>query len=171
MAFCSALLIGKPQIRRKYDLFIPQQVVISMKLSTRGRYGTRLMIELAKNYGKGPLSMSAISKNQNIPIKYLEQLIIPLKKAKFINSVRGPKGGHMLSKSPAKINVWEVLTLLESKLYLVDCLNDKASCENSADCPIRPIWGKAFRAMTKLFEETTLEDILEYPEKYQEGEI
>jgi Rrf2 family protein len=68
-----------------------------MKLSTRGRYGTRLMLELAKNYGKGPISMSDISRNLDIPIKYLEQLIIPLKKADLINSVRGPKGGHMLA--------------------------------------------------------------------------
>ena len=86
-----------------------------MKLSTRGRYGTRLMLELAKQYGKGPISMSDISKNQKIPIKYLEQLIIPLKKAKLITSVRGPKGGHMLAKAPQEINLWEILLRLESK--------------------------------------------------------
>jgi len=73
------------------------------------------MLELAKNYGKGPLSMSEISSNQNIPIKYLEQLIIPLKKAKLVTSVRGSKGGHMLSRSPKKINVWDVLNLLETR--------------------------------------------------------
>ena len=86
-----------------------------MKLSTRGRYGVRLMVELAEHYGEGPTSTSAISKNQHIPLKYLEQLIIPLKKAKLIKSVRGPKGGHMLSKSPRDISVLEILNLLESK--------------------------------------------------------
>ncbi len=131
-----------------------------MKLSTRGRYGTRLMLELAKSYGKGPLSMSNISKSQDIPIKYLEQLIIPLKKAKLINSVRGPKGVHILSKSPDNINVWDVLTLLEHKFYFVDCLNEENLCENSTSCPIRPIWGKAFEAMMSLFKETSLKDVL-----------
>lgn len=138
-----------------------------MKLSTRGRYGTRLMLELAKNYGEGPISMSDISRNQNIPIKYLEQLIIPLKKAKLINSVRGPKGGHLLSKAPDKINVWDILNLLETKLSFVDCLTDKSLCENSSDCPIRPVWGKAFRSMVKYFKETSLKDVLSSSESLQ----
>ena len=131
-----------------------------MKLSTRGRYGTRLMLELAKNYGKGPISMSDISRNLDIPIKYLEQLIIPLKKAALINSVRGPKGGHMLAKSPEQINIWNVLTLLETKFSFVDCLTDQGACESAATCPVRPIWGKAFQGMTKLFRETSLRDVL-----------
>ena len=131
-----------------------------MKLSTRGRYGTRLMLELAKNYGKGPISMSDISRNLDIPIKYLEQLIIPLKKADLINSVRGPKGGHMLAKAPNEINLWNVLTLLETKFSFVDCLTDQNACDSTANCPIRPIWGKAFQGMTKLFKETSLKDVL-----------
>ena len=131
-----------------------------MKLSTRGRYGTRLMLELAKNYGKGPISMSDISRNLDIPIKYLEQLIIPLKKADLINSVRGPKGGHMLAKAPNEINLWNVLTLLETKFSFVDCLTDQNACDSTANCPIRPIWGKAFQGMTKLFKETSLQDVL-----------
>jgi len=132
-----------------------------MKLSTRGRYGTRLMLELANNYGKGPVSMSTISKRQNIPIKYLEQLIIPLKKAKLVKSIRGPKGGHMLSKHPNKINIWDILTLLESKYFLVDCLGNKNLCENSPNCPIRLRWGKAFKHMKEFFKKTTLQDVLE----------
>lgn len=131
-----------------------------MKLSTRGRYGTRLMLELARNYGKGPISMSDISRNLDIPIKYLEQLIIPLKKAQLINSVRGPKGGHMLSKPPESVNLWNILTLLETKFSFVDCLTDERACESTASCPIRPIWGKAFSSMTKLFKETSLKDVL-----------
>lgn len=118
------------------------------------------MLELAKNYGKGPISMSDISRNLDIPIKYLEQLIIPLKKADLINSVRGPKGGHMLAKAPEQINVWNVLTLLETKFSFVDCLSDQNTCDSAATCPIRPIWGKAFQGMTKLFKETSLQDVL-----------
>ena len=118
------------------------------------------MLELAKNYGKGPISMSDISRNLDIPIKYLEQLIIPLKKADLINSVRGPKGGHMLAMAPNEINLWNVLTLLETKFSFVDCLTDQNACDSTANCPIRPIWGKAFQGMTKLFKETSLQDVL-----------
>jgi Rrf2 family protein len=135
-----------------------------MKLSTRGRYGTRLMLELAKQYGKGPISMSDISKNQKIPIKYLEQLIIPLKKAKLITSVRGPKGGHMLAKAPEEISLWEILVCLESKFTFVDCLADETCCNSTATCPIRPVWGKAFESMKGIFKDTTLTDVLNLPD-------
>ena len=131
-----------------------------MKLSTRGRYGTRLMLELAKQHGKGPISMSDISKNQKIPIKYLEQLIIPLKKAKLITSVRGPKGGHMLSRAPQDINLWEILLRLESKFTFVDCLADETACESVPTCPVRFVWGKAFDSMKAIFMATTLLDVL-----------
>jgi Rrf2 family protein len=128
------------------------------------------MLELAKNYGKGPISMSDISRNLDIPIKYLEQLIIPLKKADLINSVRGPKGGHMLAKAPEQINVWNVLTLLETKFSFVDCLSDQNACDSTATCPIRPIWGKAFQGMTKLFKETSLQDVLISSEDQEKNE-
>lgn len=130
-----------------------------MKLSTRGRYGTRLMLELALQYGKGPLSIAGISKNQKIPIKYLEQLIIPLKKAKLITSVRGPKGGHMLARAPQEINLWEILIHLESKFSFVDCLSDETCCDSIPTCAIRPVWGKAFDSMKAIFQATTLVDV------------
>ena len=132
-----------------------------MKLSTRGRYGTRVMLELTKKYGEGPVSVAQISKSQNIPAKYLEQIIIPLKKANLINSIRGPKGGHMLAVAPEKINIWDVLVLLESKLTFVDCVGDETACGNSGECPIRPVWGKAFDAVVKIFRETSLQDVLD----------
>ena len=131
-----------------------------MKLSTRGRYGTRLMVELAKNYGKGPVSMMEISKQQNIPVKYLEQIIIPLKKANLVSSIRGPKGGHMLAKPPDQVNVWEVIILLESRLTFADCLTKEGVCEMAETCVVRPLWTKAYEAIMKLFSETTLKDLL-----------
>ena len=136
-----------------------------MKLSTRGRYGTRLMVELAKHYGKGPITVGTISKNQNIPIKYLEQIIIPLKRAKLIKSVRGPKGGHMLAESPENINVWQILSVAEGKLSLIDCVVDDKACESSAECPIRPIWGEAYASMRRIFEETSLKSVINRSKK------
>lgn len=138
-----------------------------MRLSTRGRYGTRLMIELAKHYGEGPLSVSDISKNLSIPVKYLEQLIIPLKKAALVSSVRGPKGGHMLSRPADEISLWHILTLLETKFSFVDCLTDDGVCDSIATCPIRPFWSEAFRGMRELFKETSLLDVLSSSEGSQ----
>jgi len=140
-----------------------------MKLSTRGRYGTRLIMELARNYGKGPVSVSAIAVKQEIAFKYLEQLIIPFKKAGFVTSIRGPKGGYMLTKSPDMIRLWDILTLLEDHLSIVDCISDETVCDNTSDCPIRPIWGKAFNAMMKVFKETSLADILYTEKPYQKS--
>jgi Rrf2 family protein len=131
-----------------------------MKLSTRGRYGTRLMLELSKHYGKGPMSMTEISKHQGIPMKYLEQIIIPLKKANLVTSVRGPKGGHMLARPPDEISLWDILVLLESRMALVDCLADRSVCANTSTCPIRPVWAEAHRAMKSVFKKTTLTQVL-----------
>ena len=153
---------GEPDIQALSDLGNQKTEIRrnAMKLSTRGRYGTRLMVELAKNYGKGPVSMTEISKKQDIPVKYLEQIIIPLKKANLVSSIRGPKGGHVLSRPPDQVNVWEVLLLLESKLTLVDCLTNKSACKNVGTCVVRPLWSKAYEAIMKLFKETTLKDLL-----------
>jgi Rrf2 family protein len=117
------------------------------------------MVELARNYGKGPTSIAEISRNQDIPIKYLEQLIIPLKKADLVRSARGPKGGHMLSMPPEKINLWDILVLLESKSSLVDCLVDQSACSHADTCPVRPVWGRALDALVQIFKATTLRDV------------
>jgi Rrf2 family protein len=119
------------------------------------------MLELAKNYGRGPVNTTEISKSQGISVKYLEQIIIPLKKAKLITSVRGPKGGHKLNKAPDKIFLWQILRPLESHLTLVDCVSDNESCEHLETCLIRPVWGKAYHAMMNILKETSLKDILD----------
>ena len=84
-----------------------------MKLSTRSRYGTRLMLDMAEHYNEGPIQLGVIAKRQNIPVKYLEQIIIPLKKANYVKSVRGNRGGHMLAKPPDAISVGEIVDLME----------------------------------------------------------
>ncbi|MEW6665560.1 MAG: RrF2 family transcriptional regulator [Thermodesulfobacteriota bacterium] len=140
-----------------------------MKLSTRSRYGARLMVELAMNYGKGPMSIAEISRKQRIPLKYLEQIIIPLKKAKMVTSVRGPRGGHMLSAPPSKISLWDILFLLESKSSLMDCLADETACEHIRTCPVRPVWKQALAAMTKVLKKTSLQSVLDSHSEAQQG--
>jgi Rrf2 family protein len=110
------------------------------------------------------MSMTEISKHQGIPMKYLEQIIIPLKKANLVTSVRGPKGGHMLARPPDEISLWDILVLLESRMALVDCLADGGVCPNTSTCPIRPVWAEAHRAMKNVLKKTTLTQVLKQRE-------
>ena len=110
-----------------------------MKLSTRSRYGTRLMLDLAEHYQQGPLHLNTIALQQGISVKYLEQIIIPLKKAKYIQSVRGPKGGHILAKPPAEITIGEIVALLEEGASLAECSDNPRVCERSSICQTRVI--------------------------------
>jgi Rrf2 family iron-sulfur cluster assembly transcriptional regulator len=131
-----------------------------MKLSTKSRYGTRLLLDMAVHYNQGPVQLGDIAKRQNISVKYLEQIIIPLKKAKYIQSVRGPKGGHALTRPPEEITVGEIVALLEEGATLAECSEHSAVCERSATCPTRLIWHEAAKAMFDKLNTITLADLL-----------
>ena len=131
-----------------------------MKLSTRSRYGTRMMVDLAQHYDATPVQISDIAKRQDISVKYLEQLIIPLKKADFIKSVRGPKGGHMLTKPPEKITIGEIFKVLEGETDLTRCIENPDTCQRAKGCPTRDIWEKASRAMYNELDAVTLSKIM-----------
>jgi Rrf2 family protein len=132
-----------------------------MKLSTRSRYGTRLMLDMAQHYRQGPLQLGDIAKRQEVSVKYLEQIIIPLKKARYIESVRGRKGGHTLTKPPEEITVGEIVALLENGNCLVECAKDTAVCERADICPTRFLWKEAYEAMFDRLEAVTLADLVE----------
>ena len=131
-----------------------------MKLSTRSRYGTRMLLDLAQHYNQGPVQLGEIAKRQNISLKYLEQIIIPLKKAHYVESVRGPKGGHLLAKPPELISVGEIVALLEEGTSLVECAVHAELCERSQNCPTRLIWQEAAQAMFDKLKAITLADLL-----------
>jgi Rrf2 family protein len=131
-----------------------------MKLSTRSRYGTRLMLDMAQHYNQGPIHLGDIAKRQDVSVKYLEQVIIPLKKARYIESVRGPKGGHVLTKPPEEITVGEIVALLEDGATLVDCSIDAGVCRRSDICPTRLIWKEASEAMFDRLKAITLADLV-----------
>jgi Rrf2 family protein len=131
-----------------------------MKLSTRSRYGTRLLLDMAENYHNGPIHLVKIAQRQGISVKYLEQIIIPLKKANYVKSVRGPKGGHILAKPPEEITVGEIVALLEKGSSLVDCSYNEKICPRSEKCPTRHIWREAAQAMFGRLEAITLADLL-----------
>ena len=131
-----------------------------MKLSTKSRYGTRLMLDMAQHYGDGPVHLGTVARRQGISVKYLEQIIIPLKKANYIQSVRGPKGGHQLAKPPEEITVGEIVALLEEGTTLAECGDNPLSCERSPDCATRTIWQEAAQAMFDKLQSITLADLL-----------
>jgi Rrf2 family iron-sulfur cluster assembly transcriptional regulator len=131
-----------------------------VKLSTKSRYGTRLMLDMAQHYGDGPIHLANVARRQGISVKYLEQIIIPLKKASYIQSVRGPKGGHQLAKPPAEITVGEIVALLEEGATLAECTEDADVCERSSICPTRLIWKEAAQAMFDKLNTITLADLL-----------
>jgi Rrf2 family iron-sulfur cluster assembly transcriptional regulator len=132
-----------------------------MKLSTRSRYGTRLMLDMAQHYREGPIHLGDIAKRQDVSVKYLEQIIIPLKKAHYIESIRGSKGGHILTKPPEEITVGEIVALMEQGTSLVECVADPTVCERADICPTRLLWKEASQAMFDRLEAVTLADLME----------
>jgi Rrf2 family transcriptional regulator, iron-sulfur cluster assembly transcription factor len=142
-----------------------------MKLSTRSRYGTRLMLDMAEHYEEGPIQLGLIAKRQGIPSKYLEQIIIPLKKANYVKSIRGYKGGHMLAKRPDEITVGEIVTLLEGGLKLTVCTVDPGICERSETCVTRLLWKQATDAMTDKLDAVTLADLVKMVRASENNEM
>jgi Rrf2 family iron-sulfur cluster assembly transcriptional regulator len=131
-----------------------------MRLSTRSRYGTRLLLDMAQHYQAGPVNLSQVAQRQGISVKYLEQIAIPLKKAKIIKSVRGPKGGHLLTRPPNEINLAEVVGLLEAGETLVECAEQPGVCDRSDCCATRLIWQEAAQAMYDKLRTISLADLV-----------
>jgi Rrf2 family transcriptional regulator, iron-sulfur cluster assembly transcription factor len=132
-----------------------------MKLSTRSRYGARILVDLARHHNQGPVQIGEISKRQDISVKYLEQLIRPLKQASMVNSVRGPKGGHMLAKKPEEISLGQIVRLFEGQSELVECISNPERCDMSDDCQVRLAWKEATRVLYEKLDSTTIADLLD----------
>jgi Rrf2 family protein len=131
-----------------------------MRISTKIRYGTRAMLELASHYGEGPIELKEIAKQENISLKYLEQVIIPLRSAGLVKSVRGSKGGYSLVKSPPEICLNDLVEILEGPVDLVECLRDPKACQKSSSCVTRDIWKEVSEAIYRIFHSVTLEEMV-----------
>ena len=132
-----------------------------MKLSTRSRYGARILVDLARHNGQGPVQIGEISKRQDISVKYLEQLIRPLKQASMVTSVRGPKGGHMLAKDPADITLGQIVRLFEGQAELVECISNPGQCNMADDCQVRLAWKEATRVLYEKLDSTTISNLMQ----------
>lgn len=118
-------------------------------------------MDLARCYDQGPVSVSEISKRQGISVKYVEQLIRPLKKAGLINSARGPKGGHYLAETPENIGVGEIVRLLETHSELAACIASPEDCDRSDDCRVRLVWAGATQALYNYLDSITIYDLID----------
>lgn len=132
-----------------------------MKLSTRGRYGTRMLLDLALHQGGGPVPLKDIAKREEISLLYLEHLVTPLIAAGIIRSTRGARGGVSLVKSPQEMKISEVVELLEGSIAPVDCVDDPKACSRSELCVTRDVWVELKKAMDGVLESTTLQDLVE----------
>jgi Rrf2 family protein len=131
-----------------------------MRVSTKGDYGIRALIELAHHWGQpGPVQSGEIAARQGIPEAYLEQLLTILRRAGFIRSVRGPQGGHALIRDPDEVKVLEVITVLEGPVVPVDCLDETSRCSISGGCAQREMWGEVRDAIVDILERTSIGEL------------
>lgn len=131
-----------------------------MKLSTKGRYGVRAMIDLALNYEDVPISIKSISERQNISEYYLEQLFSTLRKANLIKSIRGAQGGYLLSRETKDITIAEIIETLEGPVELSNCLST-GICENMEFCSTRLLWARIKESIENVTKTTTLKDMVD----------
>lgn len=131
-----------------------------MRISSKGEYGLRALFDLAQHYGEGPIQSDDIATRQGIPVNYLNQLLILLRKAGLIDSLRGPQGGHMLARVPEQITLLEALTVLEGPLLPSDATReDLIPTQPEDDEVVTAVWGEIRTTIEKLLQGMTLEDL------------
>jgi Rrf2 family protein len=131
-----------------------------MKLSTRGRYGVRTLLDLALHQEEGLVLLKDVARRQEFSLQYLEHLIAPLIAAGLVKSTRGAGGGVSLVKPPAEITLGEAVQLLEGPIAPVDCVNDPELCHRSSFCVTRDVWIEMKEAISRVLDSTTLQDLV-----------
>ena len=135
-----------------------------MKVSSRGEYGVRAMVSLAKSYGQGPMSITAMAKDSSVPYAYLEQLIVPLRRAGLVESKRGAQGGYRLARSPELVRVGEVYRVMEGPVAPMDCVSEDPAdqtCPLIDGCQTRPVWIKVRDSIVDALDSMTLADLIQ----------
>ena len=141
-----------------------------MKISTKGRYALRMLIDLAMNGKESYVSLKDIAERQNISKKYLEQIVPLLSRSGLLKTNRGYQGGYMLSKKPDQYTVGEILRLTEGSLAPVACLDiDVNECQRADDCITLPVWRGLYEVITNYLDSITLQDIIE-KSPYMQGD-
>lgn len=130
-----------------------------MRVSTKGRYGLRVMLELAIRHGSGPIMMSTIAESQDISRKYIHNLLTSLKAAGLVRAVRGAGGGYVLSRQPNEILLSDVVRALEGAFFPVDCVGDQSLCARAEFCVTREVWRDLGEAVEGVLKKTNLEQL------------
>lgn len=132
-----------------------------MRISTKGEYGIRAMLDLALHYGQGPISLKTVAERQDISEHYLEQLMATLRKAGLVISVRGAQGGYELAKPPSEMAIGEIIRVLEGPISPMPCVDQDGGqpCKQVEGCATRQLWRRLRDSMTDVLDSTTLEDL------------
>jgi len=139
-----------------------------MKLSTRSRYGTRLLLDLAEHGCEKFVQLKDVSRRQGISLKYLEQIVIPLKKANYLVSARGAGGGYRLARSPGQITVGEIVALLEGGNSITHCATKPEVCDRTQSCLTRKLWIETAEVIFEKLNSVTLSDLIRSKDKPRE---
>jgi len=131
------------------------------KISTSTRYGIRALTELAKDESEKPVNLADIARNQNISLKYLENIFKLLKNNNIVRSTRGPGGGYQLIKPPAELDIYTLIVAIDGPLATIDCTNDPLSCEKTISCQTRIFWKGLQEHIITFLKSRTLKDITE----------
>ncbi len=133
-----------------------------MKISTKGRYALRMMLDLAEHQGDGYIALKDIAERQNVSKKYLEQIVPILNKADILNTNRGYQGGYRLARTPDKYTVGDILRITEGSISPVACLDkNPVECERAAECATLPVWQGLYKVIADYLDGITLQDILD----------
>ncbi len=132
-----------------------------MKMSTKGRYGIRFMLDLVEHHLQGPIPLKDVAQRQDISEKYLWQVINPLKAAGLIIPIRGAHGGYVLARKPAEISVRDVINVLEGPLALVECMESKSRCKRITECMAYDMWVDIGEKLDQALRNITLADVVE----------
>ena len=141
-----------------------------MKISTKGRYALRLMVDLALAESPSPVSLKDVATRQNLSDKYLEQIVTPLSHAGIVRSVRGAGGGYLLTRKPEEYTVGDILRPLEGDLAPVECATDEGYCDRCGECVTVELWQEIHRAVSRVVDNTTLADLVERAKAKQKAE-
>lgn len=133
-----------------------------MKVSTKGRYALRMMLDIALQDREHPVALREIAQRQGISVKYLEQIVAALARAGYLKSIRGPQGGYILTREPKDYTVGEILRLTEGSLAPVECLEtDRNLCPRAEKCATLKLWEELDQAVRQIVDRRTLEDLME----------
>lgn len=136
---------------------------MALRITTRGRYGVRAVCRLARNPDDKPLTIQSIAEQENIPIRYLEQIMVRLRRDGILESVRGPGGGYSLGIPPDRLSIGRILRTLEGEFAVVWCADENApqSCEHEDDCIARPLWAAVSSTLADILDRITLQELID----------